>query len=103
METQGETAVMREETGLFEESTYACISPLEDQFEDNLTACSVSTTNSYECTFVIESLKANAFLVTVTREVMVAFAIERHFDRQVITECLGIRNSLVSLREKTCA
>ncbi len=40
---------------------------------------------------------------------MVAFAIERHFDRQVITECLpilrtfGSRNSLVSLRKKTCA
>ncbi len=53
---------------------------MEDRFEENLTA-SVSTTNSYECTIVIEPLKASAFLVTVTGEAMMAFAIERQFDR----------------------
>ncbi len=64
-------------------------------------------TCSYECTIGIEPCKANAFLVTVTGEAMVAFAIDGHFDRHVMIEFLsilrtfGIRDSLVSLGEKT--
>ncbi len=71
------------------------------------TTCSVSTTNSYECTTVIEPFEARTFLVTVTGEAMVDFAKNRHFDRQLMTECLpilrtlGIIDSPDSLREKT--
>ncbi len=70
------------------------------------TTCSVSTTNSYECTTVIEPFEARTFLVTETGEAMTAFAKDSHFDRQLMTECLpilrtfGIIDSLVSLREK---
>ncbi len=49
-------------------------SPLENQFEENLTACSVLTTNSYECIIVIEPFKVSSFLVTVTGEAMVDFS-----------------------------
>ncbi len=64
-------------------------------------------TCSYESTIGIEPCKANAFLVTVTGEAMVAFAIDGHLDRHVMTEFLsflrtfGIRDSLVSLGENT--
>ncbi len=80
---------------------------MEDQCEENLTTCSVSTTKLCECTTLIKPFKTSAFLVTVTGVAMVAFAIDRHFDRQVMTECppilrtFGIRDSLVSIREKT--
>ncbi len=106
-ETRDETALVTEETSLLEDPTYECISPLENQCEEKITTCSVSTTNSYECTNLIEPFKASAFLPTVTGDAMVAFAIGRHFDRQVMTECppilrtFGIRDSLVLLREKT--
>ncbi len=49
VETRDETALVKQETDLLEEPTCACLSPLEDQCEENLTTCSVSTTNSYEC------------------------------------------------------
>ncbi len=95
------------EMGLLEEPAYECLSLLESQCEEKPTTCSASTTNSYECTILIEPFKASAFLAIVTGDAMVASAIDRHFDRQVITECLptlrtfGIRDSLVPLRGKT--
>ncbi len=46
-EIRGETALVTEETGLLENPTYECLSPLENQYEEKLTTCSVSTTNSY--------------------------------------------------------
>ncbi len=107
--TRGETALVKEEMGLLEEPTYDCFSPLEDQCEKYLTTCSVSTKNSYECTTVFKPFEANTFIVTVTEKAMVAFAKDRHFYRQLMTECLliprtfGIRDSIVSVREKTSA
>ncbi len=66
-----------------EEPTYECLDTLEDQCEEKLTTCSVAITNPYECTTVIEPFEASAFLVTVTGEARAAFAIDRHFARQV--------------------
>ncbi len=106
-ETRDETTLVTEETGLLEDLTYECLSPLENQCDKELTSCFVSTTNSYECTILIEPFNASAFLETVTGDAMMAFGIDHHFDRQVMTESLpilqtyGIRDSLVSLREKT--
>ncbi len=60
-ETRDKTALVTEETGLLEELTYECLSPLEG-IEEKLTTCSISTTNSYECTILVESLEASAFL-----------------------------------------
>ncbi len=100
-------ALVTQETGLLEDPTKECLSPLENQCEENLTTCSVSTTNSFECTIHIEPFNASTFLATVKGDAVVAFAFDRHFDRQVMAECLpiyrifGIRDSLVSLREKT--
>ncbi len=106
-QTRDETALVTEETGLVEEPTYECLSTLEDQYEVNLTTCCVPTTNSYECTILIEPFKMSAFLVTVIGGAMVAFATDHHFDRHVMTECppilqmFGIRDSFVSLTERT--
>ncbi len=83
-ETRDETTLVREETDLLEEPTYECLTPLKDQCDENLTTCSVSNATSYECTSVIEPFKASVFLA------MVAFAKDRHFDRQAMTECLPI-------------
>ncbi len=106
-ETRNAIALVAEETGLLEDPTYGCLSPLENHCEEKAPSCSVSTTNSCECTILIEQFKASVSLATVTGDEMVAFAIDRHFDRQVMTECIptlqtfGMRDSLVSLREKT--
>ncbi len=107
-EIQNQTTLVTEETGLLEDPTYECLSQLENQCEEKLTTCSVSTKNSYECTILTETFKPSAFLATVTGDTMVAFATDHHFDRQVMTgECspilrtFRIRDSLVSLRENT--
>ncbi len=60
-ETRDKSALVTKETGLLEELTYECLSSLED-IEEKLTTCSVSTTNSYKCTILVESFKASAFL-----------------------------------------
>ncbi len=80
-EIRDETALVTEETGLLEEPAYECLSLLENQCEEKPTTCSASTTNSYECTILIEPFKASAFLAIVTGDAMVASAIDHHFGR----------------------
>ncbi len=65
-ETQHETALMMEETGLLEKLSYGCPSPSDHHSDGQFATCSVSITYSYESTAIIDpSKKKDDFPPTV--------------------------------------